>query len=67
MYALTAVRGIGRRISNITCKKCDIDLNKRAGELTTDEVNKAHLVLRASSVVGGASSPVISHVVDGCT
>ena len=22
------------------CKKCDIDLNKRAGELTTDEVNK---------------------------
>ena len=39
MFALTAVRGIGRRISNITCKKCDIDLNKRAGELTTDEVN----------------------------
>ena len=22
------------------CKKCDIDLNKRAGEFTTDEVNK---------------------------
>eukprot|EP00439_Symbiodinium_sp_Y106_P016426 s6424_g2.t1 len=40
MYALTAIRGIGRRISNIVCKKCDIDLNKRAGELTTDEVNK---------------------------
>ena len=40
MYALTAFRGIGRRISNIICKKCDIDLNKRAGVLTTVEVNK---------------------------
>eukprot|EP00438_Fugacium_kawagutii_P030393 Skav230836 [mRNA] locus=scaffold3471:37777:40945:+ [translate_table: standard] len=40
MFALTAIRGMGRRISNIVCKKCDIDLNKRAGELTTDEVNK---------------------------
>ena len=71
MFALTAIRGIGRRISNIVseqregtclirfswgcpfcwgetniwtasevCKKCDIDLNKRAGEFTTDEVNK---------------------------
>ena len=43
MYALTAIRGIGRRISNIVCKKCDIDLNKRAGELTTDEVRSAEL------------------------
>merc|ERR1711972_929981 len=45
MYALTAIRGIGRRISNILCKKCDIDLNKRAGELTTDEVNKIVAVI----------------------
>merc|ERR1712232_925343 len=45
MYALTAIRGIGRRISNIICKKCDIDLNKRAGELTTDEVNKIVAVI----------------------
>eukprot|EP00438_Fugacium_kawagutii_P002429 Skav223205 [mRNA] locus=scaffold2072:71599:87511:+ [translate_table: standard] len=28
------------RNSVLWCKKCDIDLNKRAGELTTDEVNK---------------------------
>merc|ERR1712211_77555 len=45
MYALTAILGIGRRISNIICKKCDIDLNKRAGELTTDEVNKIVAVI----------------------
>ena len=29
MYALTAIRGIGRRFSNIVCKKGEIDLNKR--------------------------------------
>merc|ERR1712099_158648 len=27
------------------CKKCDIDLNKRAGELTTDEVNEIVAVI----------------------
>merc|ERR1712205_248768 len=45
MYALTAIKGIGRRFSNIICKKCDIDLNKRAGELTTDEINKIVAVI----------------------
>merc|ERR1711924_441876 len=39
MFALTAIKGTGRRFSNIICKKCDIDMNKRAGELTTDEIN----------------------------
>jgi len=45
MYALTAIKGIGRRLSCLICKKCDIDLNKRAGELTTDEINKIVAVL----------------------
>ena len=31
---------LGHRYCSKVCKKCDIDLNKRAGELTTDEVNK---------------------------
>ena len=29
MYALTAIRGVGRRFSNIVLKKADIDLTKR--------------------------------------
>lgn len=29
MYALTAIKGIGRRFSNICCKKAEVDLNKR--------------------------------------
>merc|ERR1719201_1355411 len=45
MFALTAVRGLGRRFANLVCKKCDIDMNKRAGELTTDEVNKIVAVI----------------------
>ena len=39
MCAPTAIRGISLRLSNIVCKKCDIDRSKRAGELPTDEVN----------------------------
>lgn len=40
MYALTAIKGIGRRFSNIVCKKADVNLNKRAGQLTQDEINR---------------------------
>ena len=29
MYALTDIRGVGRRFSNIVLKKADIDINKR--------------------------------------
>ena len=36
---LLCVQGVGRRYSNIVLKKADIDLNKRAGELSEDEVN----------------------------
>uniref|UniRef100_A0A1E1WX86 Small ribosomal subunit protein uS13 n=1 Tax=Amblyomma aureolatum TaxID=187763 RepID=A0A1E1WX86_9ACAR len=40
MFALTAIKGVGRRFSNIVCKKADVDLNKRAGELSEEEVEK---------------------------
>lgn len=38
MYALTGIRGIGRRFSNIVCKKGEVDLDKRAGELKVEEL-----------------------------
>lgn len=31
MYALTEIKGVGRRYSNLVCKKADVDLNKRYG------------------------------------
>uniref|UniRef100_A0A131XLL9 Small ribosomal subunit protein uS13 n=1 Tax=Hyalomma excavatum TaxID=257692 RepID=A0A131XLL9_9ACAR len=40
MFALTAIKGVGRRFSNMVCKKADVDLNKRAGELTDEEAEK---------------------------
>ncbi|MCL4134623.1 UNVERIFIED_CONTAM: hypothetical protein GTU68_013532 [Idotea baltica] len=40
MFAMTSIKGIGRRYSNIVLKKADVDLTKRAGELTEEEVEK---------------------------
>merc|ERR1712198_786354 len=40
MFALTAIKGIGRRYANIVLKKADIDLTKRAGELSEEDVEK---------------------------
>eukprot|EP01112_Ceratiomyxa_fruticulosa_P018638 TRINITY_DN599_c0_g2_i2.p1 TRINITY_DN599_c0_g2~~TRINITY_DN599_c0_g2_i2.p1 ORF type:complete len:181 (+),score=39.33 TRINITY_DN599_c0_g2_i2:2-544(+) len=40
MYGLTAIKGIGRRFANVICKKADIDLNKRAGELKNKDMDK---------------------------
>lgn len=48
VIALTAIRGIGRRISTLICKKADIDIDKRAGELTADEIGK--VTTRSASV-----------------
>merc|ERR1711997_1319711 len=40
MFAITAIKGIGRRYANLVLKKADIDLHKRAGELSEEEVGK---------------------------
>jgi hypothetical protein len=29
MFALTEIKGVGRRYANLVCKKADVDLNKR--------------------------------------
>ncbi|KAK4370690.1 hypothetical protein RND71_010165 [Anisodus tanguticus] len=39
MFAMTSIKGIGRRFANIACKKADIDMSKRAGELSADEID----------------------------
>lgn len=41
--AMTAIKGVGRRYSNIVLKKADVDLTKRAGECTEEEVNINYL------------------------
>ena len=49
MFALTAIRGIGRRFSNICCKKAEVDMNKRcAGR--SQPLNKCCLVFLPASL-----------------
>lgn len=38
--ALTAIRGIGKRMATVICKKADVDITKRAGELSETEIMK---------------------------
>uniref|UniRef100_A0A914QJ16 Small ribosomal subunit protein uS13 n=1 Tax=Panagrolaimus davidi TaxID=227884 RepID=A0A914QJ16_9BILA len=39
-YALTAIKGCGRRFAFIVCRKAGVDIHRRAGELTEDEMEK---------------------------
>eukprot|EP00218_Dolichomastix_sp_CCMP3274_P006031 CAMPEP_0170164098 /NCGR_PEP_ID=MMETSP0033_2-20121228/77930_1 /TAXON_ID=195969 /ORGANISM="Dolichomastix tenuilepis, Strain CCMP3274" /LENGTH=171 /DNA_ID=CAMNT_0010401737 /DNA_START=598 /DNA_END=1114 /DNA_ORIENTATION=+ len=45
MYALTQIRGIGRRFSNMTCKKAETDMSKRAGELSAAELESLMVII----------------------
>ncbi|KAG8935417.1 ribosomal 40S subunit protein S18B [Tulasnella sp. 417] len=45
-YALTEIRGVGPRYSNIVCKKADVDLKKRAGELNSDELERIVTIMQ---------------------
>jgi len=39
-FALSVIKGIGRRFATLTCKIAQIDPNRRAGELNEEEINK---------------------------
>ena len=39
-YAITKIRGIGRRFSTLMCKKAEVDLKKRSGELSAEELER---------------------------
>ncbi len=47
MFGITAIKGVGRRYANICLKKADIDLNKRAGELSDEEVERLLTIMQA--------------------
>jgi small subunit ribosomal protein S18e len=40
MFALTKIIGIGKRFANLLCKKSEIELDRRAGTLTNEEIEK---------------------------
>ncbi|POS87029.1 ribosomal protein S18 [Erysiphe pulchra] len=78
MYALTNIKGVGRRYSNLVCKKADVDLNKRAGELTSEELERIVTIIqnptqykipawflnRQRDIVDGKNSQILANGVD---
>jgi small subunit ribosomal protein S18e len=44
-FALRIIKGIGRRFANLTCKIAQIDLNRRAGELSEAEMEKINDII----------------------
>ncbi|KUF77283.1 40S ribosomal protein S18 [Phytophthora nicotianae] len=44
--ALTAIQGVGRRFSIMVCKKAEVDITKRAGELTNDEIERVVAIIQ---------------------
>ncbi|GFO17730.1 40S ribosomal protein s18 [Plakobranchus ocellatus] len=44
-FAITSIRGVGRRFATVVCKKANIDIKKRAGELTDEEVERMVTVM----------------------
>merc|ERR1712244_37245 len=77
-FAMTSIKGIGRRFATLVCKKADVDMNKRAGELTEEEVEKIMTIVanprqykipdwflnRQKDVVDGKYSQVMSNALD---
>nr|XP_045002417.1 40S ribosomal protein S18-like [Jaculus jaculus] len=45
-FAITAIKGMGRRYAHVVLRKADIDLTKRAGELTEDEVEHVITIMQ---------------------
>lgn len=46
IYALTAIKGVGRRFSNLVLKKAEVDLSKRAGDLTAEEIDRIVTIIQ---------------------
>jgi ribosomal protein S13 len=44
-FALTAIKGVGRRFSFVCCRKAGVNIHRRAGELSEDELEKVTTVL----------------------
>lgn len=39
-YALTGIKGVGRRFAGIVCRRAGVDMSKRAGEFSNEELER---------------------------
>ncbi|KNC82517.1 40S ribosomal protein S18 [Sphaeroforma arctica JP610] len=46
VFALTSIRGLGRRYATLVCKKADVPLTKRAGELNDAEIERIVTIMQ---------------------
>eukprot|EP01134_Creolimax_fragrantissima_P005177 CFRG5177T1 len=46
VFALTSIRGLGRRYATLVCKKADVPLRKRAGELNDAEIERIVTIMQ---------------------
>jgi small subunit ribosomal protein S18e len=51
MYALTKIKGVGRRYSNLVCKKADVDLNKRYANTCARRRNSSNLTRNSAGEI----------------
>merc|ERR1712071_634521 len=77
-FAVTAIRGVGRRFAILACKKAEVDVNKRAGELSAADLESLMVVIsnprqfkipdwflnRQKDIKDGKFSQVISSALD---
>merc|ERR1712168_1543503 len=45
-FALTSIKGVGKRFATQVCKKADVDIAKRAGELTEEGVERVITIMQ---------------------
>ncbi|PIA54989.1 hypothetical protein AQUCO_00800015v1 [Aquilegia coerulea] len=45
MFALTSIKGIGRRYANIVCKKADVDMNKSCHKMLIQKMFRSQMSL----------------------
>ncbi len=56
MFALTSIKGVGRRFANLVCKKADVDMSKRQVSSGSHKVMTALIVMSSSNCCGDFSA-----------
>lgn len=78
VFALTAIKGVGRRFATVVCKKADVDLSKRAGDLEVADLERIVTIMqnptqykiptwflnRQKDIKDGATSQLLSNGLD---
>ena len=63
MFAMTKICGVGKRFANIICKKAEVDVDRRAGTLSNEEIEKLvvpnYLLNRQKDVITGKTTQVV--------